>query len=93
MSHGTANNQFGYRLGAFAAGVGTIALASSEGSNLGWAAAYGLTGLCIVPGIIAAFWAGAGAARGGDVTRRARASAGGSRRRCWSARFASFSDA
>ncbi|MCR5872100.1 MFS transporter [Sphingomonas sp. J344] len=60
LSHGTANNQFGYRLGAFAAGVGTIALASSEGFNLGWAAAYGLTGLCIVPGIIAAFWAGPG---------------------------------
>lgn len=60
LSHGTANNQFGYRLGAFAAGVGTIALASSEGFNLGWAAAYGLTGLCIIPGIIAAFWAGPG---------------------------------
>ncbi|MCP3728865.1 MFS transporter [Sphingomonas sp. MG17] len=60
LSHGTANNQFGYRLGAFAAGVGTIALASSEGFNLGWAAAYGLTGFCIIPGIIAAFWAGPG---------------------------------
>lgn len=60
LSHGTANNQFGYRLGAFAAGVGTIALASAEGFNLGWAAAYGLTGLCIIPGIIAALWAGPG---------------------------------
>ncbi|MBX3593794.1 MFS transporter [Sphingomonas sp.] len=60
LSHGTANNQFGYRLGAFIAGVGTIALASSEGFDLGWAAAYGLTGFCIVPGIIAALWAGPG---------------------------------
>ncbi|MGH6616083.1 AmpG family muropeptide MFS transporter [Sphingomonas sp.] len=60
LPHGTANNQFGYRLGAFFAGVGTIALASPEGLNLGWAMAYGLTGLCIIPGIIAAFWAGPG---------------------------------
>lgn len=60
LPHGTANNQFGYRLGAFIAGVGTIALASPEGANLGWAMAYGLTGFCIVPGIIAAFWAGPG---------------------------------
>ncbi len=60
LPHGTANNQFGYRLGSFIAGVGTIALASREGLNLGWANAYALTGLCIVPGIIAAFWAGPG---------------------------------
>ena len=60
LPHGTANNQFGYRLGAFIAGVGTIALASPEGFNLGWAAAYGLTGLCILPGIVAALWAGPG---------------------------------
>lgn len=60
LPHGTANNQFGYRLGAFIAGVGTIALASTEGANLGWAAAYGLTGFCVVPGVIAAFWAGPG---------------------------------
>ena len=60
LPHGTANNQFGYRLGAFAAGVGTIAMASPEGFNLGWARAYGLTGFCIVPGIIAALWAGRG---------------------------------
>lgn len=60
LPHGTANNQFGYRLGAFIAGVGTIALASPEAFNLGWANAYALTGLCIVPGIIAAFWAGPG---------------------------------
>lgn len=60
LAHGTANNQFGYRLGAFFAGVGTIALASPEGLGLGWAMAYGLTGLCIVPGILAALWAGPG---------------------------------
>jgi len=60
LPHGTANNQFGYRLGALAAGVGTIAMASSEGFGLGWARAYGLTGFCIVPGILAALWAGRG---------------------------------
>ncbi|NML05297.1 MFS transporter [Sphingomonas sp. G-3-2-10] len=60
LAHGTANNQFGYRLGAFAAGVGTIALASPEGLGLGWATAYGLTGFCIIPAIIASFWAGSG---------------------------------
>lgn len=60
LPHGTANNQFGYRLGAFIAGVGTIAMASPEGLNLGWAMAYGLTGLCVVPGIVAALWAGPG---------------------------------
>jgi PAT family beta-lactamase induction signal transducer AmpG len=60
LPHGTANNQFGYRIGALAAGVGTIAMASPEGFDLGWARAYGLTGFCIIPGIIAAFWAGRG---------------------------------
>lgn len=60
LPHGTANNQFGYRLGAFAAGVGTIAMASPEGFNLGWERAYGFTAFCIIPGIIAAFWAGRG---------------------------------
>ena len=60
LPHGTANNQFGYRLGAFAAGVGTIAMASDEGLGLGWAVAYGLTAFCIVPGMIAALWAGRG---------------------------------
>jgi PAT family beta-lactamase induction signal transducer AmpG len=60
LPHGTANNQFGYRLGAFAAGVGTIAMASDEGFGLGWATAYGLTAFCVVPGVIAAFWAGRG---------------------------------
>lgn len=60
LAHGTANNQFGYRLGAFAAGVGTIAIASPEGLNMGWAMAYGLTGFCILPGLIAALWMGPG---------------------------------
>ncbi|ATY31436.1 AmpG family muropeptide MFS transporter [Sphingomonas psychrotolerans] len=60
LAHGTANNQFGYRLGAFFAGVGTIALASTEGFGLGWGMAYGLTGLCILPGMIAALWMGPG---------------------------------
>jgi len=60
LAHGTANNQFGYRFGAFAAGVGTIALASPEGLGLGWAMAYGLTAFCVIPGVIAALWAGPG---------------------------------
>jgi PAT family beta-lactamase induction signal transducer AmpG len=60
LPHGTANNQFGYRLGALAAGVGTIFMASPEGMNLGFARAYGFTAFCIVPGIIAAFWVGRG---------------------------------
>ncbi len=60
MAHGTATNQFGYRTGNLIAGAGTIFLASSEGLGLGWAAAYGLTGLCIIPAIIGALWAGPG---------------------------------
>jgi PAT family beta-lactamase induction signal transducer AmpG len=60
LPHGTANNQFGYRFGAFVAGVGTIAMASDEGFGLGWARAYGLTALCVVPGALAALWAGPG---------------------------------
>jgi PAT family beta-lactamase induction signal transducer AmpG len=60
LPHGTASNQFGYRLGAFAAGVGTIALASDEGMGLGWAMAYGLTAFCVLPGMFAALWAGPG---------------------------------
>ena len=60
LAYGTANNQFGYRLGNLAAGVGTIALASPEGADLGWAMAYALTGLCVLPGTIAALWAGPG---------------------------------
>ena len=61
LPHGTANNQFGYRLGSqFISGVITVALASPEGANLGWAVAYGLTAFCIIPGAIAAIWAGPG---------------------------------
>lgn len=60
MAHGTATNQFGYRTGALLAGAGTIFLASSEGLGLGWAVAYGLTGLCILPAIVGALWAGPG---------------------------------
>ncbi|MDP1026536.1 MFS transporter [Sphingomonas sp. KR1UV-12] len=60
LPHGTANNQFGYRLGNFAAGVGTIAIASPQGLNLGWAMGYGLTSLCLVPAVIAALLAGPG---------------------------------
>jgi PAT family beta-lactamase induction signal transducer AmpG len=60
LPHGTANNQFGYRIGNLIAGVGTIAIASPEGLGLGWGLGYGLTGFCIVPAIIAALWAGPG---------------------------------
>ncbi|QNE31151.1 AmpG family muropeptide MFS transporter [Sphingomonas sp. NBWT7] len=60
LAHGTAMNQFGYRTGNFIAGVGTIALASSEGFGLGWALGYGLTALCVLPAIFAALWAGPG---------------------------------
>ncbi|MBD8468700.1 AmpG family muropeptide MFS transporter [Sphingomonas sp. CFBP 8765] len=60
LPHGTANNQFGYRLGNLAAGVGTIAIASSEGLGLGWAMGYGLTAFCVIPGALAALWAGRG---------------------------------
>lgn len=60
MAHGTATNQFGYRTGNLIAGAGTIFLASSEGLGLGWSAAYGLTGLCIIPAILGALWAGPG---------------------------------
>lgn len=60
LPHGTANNQFGYRLGNLAAGVGTIAVASSQGLGLGWGVAYGMTALCVLPGMIASIWAGRG---------------------------------
>lgn len=60
LPHGTANNQFGYRLGNFLAGVGTIAVASPQGLNLGWSLGYGLTGFCLIPAVIAALLAGPG---------------------------------
>lgn len=61
MPYGTATNQFGYRLGAFLSGVGTIFLYSPEtGLGLGWGLAYGLTGLLVLPGALGALWAGPG---------------------------------
>lgn len=60
LAHGTAMNQFGYRTGNFIAGVGTIAVASSEGLGLGWGLGYGLTSLCLIPAVIAALWVGPG---------------------------------
>ncbi|WP_265530279.1 AmpG family muropeptide MFS transporter [Sphingomicrobium marinum] len=60
LPYGTAMNQFGYRLGNLIAGAGTIYLASQEGAGLGWAVAYGLTGLCVIPAAIAALLAGPG---------------------------------
>ena len=60
LPHGTAMNQFGYRTGNLIAGAGTIYLASTEGAGLGWAAAYGLTGFCVLPAAIGALLAGPG---------------------------------
>ncbi|WP_448657559.1 AmpG family muropeptide MFS transporter [Sphingomonas sp. CJ99] len=72
LPHGTAMNQFGYRTGNLFAGVVTVWLASTEGFDLGWAMAYGLTGFLVVPAAIAALFAGPGkfvaqAARGAGV--------------------------
>ncbi|WP_294302886.1 MFS transporter [uncultured Sphingomonas sp.] len=62
LAHGTAANQLGYRIGsALIAGVVTVALASPQGLNLGWALAYGLTAFCVIPGALAALWVGPGA--------------------------------
>jgi PAT family beta-lactamase induction signal transducer AmpG len=60
LPHGTAMNQFGYRTGNLIAGAGTIYLASVEGAGLGWAAAYGLTGFCVLPAALGALFAGPG---------------------------------
>jgi len=60
MAHGTAMNQFGYRTGNLLAGAGTIYLASTEGYDIGWAMAYGVTSFLVLPAIIGALWAGAG---------------------------------
>lgn len=54
LVHGTAMNQFGYRVGNLLAGAGTIWLAVPEDGNLGWATAYGLTALLVLPGAVAA---------------------------------------
>jgi PAT family beta-lactamase induction signal transducer AmpG len=60
LPHGTANNQFGYRVGNLIAGVGTIAIASPEGWGLGWGLGYGLTAFCVVPAMLGALYAGPG---------------------------------
>lgn len=60
LPHGTAMNQFGYRTGNLIAGAGTIYLASAEGAGLGWAAAYGFTGFCVLPAFFGALFAGPG---------------------------------
>ncbi len=60
MAHGTAMNQFGYRTGNLLAGAGTIYLASTEGYDIGWAMAYGVTSFLVLPAALGALWAGAG---------------------------------
>lgn len=60
LAQGTATNQVGYRTGDLLAGAGTIFLASNEGAGLGWAAAYALTALLVLPGAIASLWLGPG---------------------------------
>jgi PAT family beta-lactamase induction signal transducer AmpG len=60
LAQGTATNQVGYRTGDLLAGAGTIYLASSEGMQLGWAAAYALTACLVLPGAIASLWLGPG---------------------------------
>jgi PAT family beta-lactamase induction signal transducer AmpG len=60
IAHGTAMNQFGYRTGNLLAGAGTIYLASTEGYDIGWAMAYGVTSFLVLPAALGALWAGAG---------------------------------
>jgi PAT family beta-lactamase induction signal transducer AmpG len=60
LAQGTATNQVGYRTGDLLAGAGTIYLASNEGLQLGWAAAYALTAFLVLPGAIASLWLGPG---------------------------------
>ena len=60
FAQGTASNQVGYRTGNLLAGAGTVWLASTEGAGLGWAAAYGLTALLVIPGALASLWLGPG---------------------------------
>lgn len=60
LAQGTATNQVGYRTGNLLAGAGTVWLASTEGAGLGWAGAYGLTALLVIPGAIASLWLGPG---------------------------------
>jgi MFS transporter, PAT family, beta-lactamase induction signal transducer AmpG len=60
LAHGTAMNQFGYRTGNLLAGAGTVYLASAEGFGAGWAAAYGITSVLVLPAALGALWAGVG---------------------------------
>ena len=60
LAHGTAMNQFGYRTGNLLAGAGTVYLASTEGIGAGWAAAYGITSILVLPAALGALWAGVG---------------------------------
>ena len=68
LAQGTATNQVGYRTGNLLAGAGTVWLASTEGASLGWASAYAISALLVIPGAVASLWLGPGrrtAARGG----------------------------
>jgi PAT family beta-lactamase induction signal transducer AmpG len=53
-------NQFGYRFGNLLAGAGTVWLASGEGFGRGWAIAYAMTALLVLPAAIAALLIGPG---------------------------------
>jgi PAT family beta-lactamase induction signal transducer AmpG len=60
LPYGTAMNQFGYRFGNLLAGAGTVWLASNEGFGGGWAMAYAMTALLVLPAAIAALLIGPG---------------------------------
>ena len=60
LPYGTAMNQFGYRFGNLLAGAGTVWLASGEGFGGGWAKAYAMTALLVLPATIAALLIGPG---------------------------------
>jgi PAT family beta-lactamase induction signal transducer AmpG len=60
LAQGTATNQVGYRTGNLLAGAGTVWLASSEGIGLGWAHAYAICALLVIPGALASLWLGPG---------------------------------
>ncbi len=60
LAYGTAMNQFGYRFGNLLAGAGTVWLASGEGFGGGWAIAYAMTALLVLPAAIAALLIGPG---------------------------------
>ncbi len=60
LAQGTATNQVGYRTGNLLAGAGTIWLASAEGAGLGWASAYAISAVLVLPGAAASLWLGPG---------------------------------